>query len=85
MNATDTRTFDGRLERIRIYADNRGFTLRKVELREGLEFDEYSEKKPFDFERISLGSGDRVIRFGRILDETGFKIVLEKRKAAYSF
>ena len=55
-NPNDSINFDGVLTRIKMYADNKGFTPLEIELTDGLKCTTYSDKEPFDREVIRKGN-----------------------------
>ncbi len=68
MNPQMSVSYTGVLESATMHVDRRGFDLRRVELRDGLE----DRKIPFEREYISLMSS-RLIDFGYIRNEEGFR------------
>lgn len=77
MNPTDVMTFDGVLTSLTIYQDSQGPALKRIALKDGLKYDSTSAKQFFETETIVFDEGTRLVRFGRILDEDGFRKAVE--------
>jgi hypothetical protein len=78
MNPACHLTYDGILKGVTADFSDKGFTIRNVCLEDGLMFTEWFPKEPFD--KVSVGRGDGISGFGRIIDEQGFLRVREGKK-----
>lgn len=80
MNPAYNLKFDGELERIRIYADMKGFVFEEAELTNGLVHGTFDLPRHFEREIVN-GKSNRVIGFGRIIDKQGFYRVRDSVKS----